>query len=88
MLEQAYQSFDRLSVKSQYAADELAGTLQRFNVLLERVTDGSGTAGRIVNDPRMYESITDAGAKLSLALDEFRELLAQWKADGVKMKVK
>ena len=88
VLDQAHQSFEQLSVKSQFAADELARALGKFSVLLERVTDGSGTAGRIVNDPRMYEAITDAGAKLSLAIDEFRELLTQWKADGMKMKIK
>ena len=44
--------------------------------------------GKLMNDPKLYNDLTDAAEKLSKLLVELRQLAVAWKADGVKIKLK
>lgn len=72
-----------LGEKAQEAADQLATTLKHLDYLFGKINDGKGTAGRLVNDPRLYESLADTTETLKLAVQEFRQLIAELNKHGV-----
>ena len=74
--------------KIQTAADEMAQSLNQLTELLERMTRGQGTAGRIVNDPRLYESLVDAVENMNRTMTELRAQIALWKEHGILYKDK
>lgn len=78
----------QLSGRIQTAADRLSTALTNLDGLFSQIRQGEGTMGRLMNDPRLYQSLEDAGRNLSQALAEFRELVAQWKQKGVQVKMK
>ena len=80
-------SIERVSVKLQDAADEIATAFQQLNTLLVTIRDGNGTAGKILNDARLYEALTDAAQNLDHAITELRALMEKWDADGLKLRL-
>ena len=74
--------------KIQTAADEMAQSLNQLTELLLRLTQGQGTAGRLVNDPRLYESLVDAVENMNLTMTELRAQIALWKEHGILYKDK
>jgi methyl-accepting chemotaxis protein len=80
-------NFERTAARIQLAADELASTLRSFNDIAKKVSAGKGTMGRVINDPRLYEALTDTSNNLSLTLKDLRQLIAQWQEKGIKMKM-
>jgi len=74
--------------KIQTAADEMARSLNKLTELLEQMTTGQGTAGRMVNDPRLYESLVDAVENMNLTMTELRAQIALWKEHGILYKDK
>jgi phospholipid/cholesterol/gamma-HCH transport system substrate-binding protein len=81
-------NFQQVGGRIQAAADELAVALKHLDEIFVKISTGEGTAGRVLNDPRLYESLADAGANLNLAIREFRQLLAEWAKQGMKVKLK
>ena len=45
-------------------------------------------AGKLLNDPELYNSLTEAAKELSRLTAEFRQLVAKWKKEGVNIKLK
>ncbi len=78
-------SFAPLGEKTQVVADELATALKSFNTVMLKAVDGEGTIDRLLNDPKLYESLTDTSARLSLALEEMKKLINLWKEKGVDL---
>ena len=81
--ENFHESFHQTGLKVQTAADELARALQQVNQVLTQVADGQGTLGRVLNDPRLYETMASTGENLNLAVEEFRELIAELTRYGI-----
>lgn len=72
-----------LGEKVQNVADQLATTLKHLDHLFGKINEGQGTAGRLINDPRLYESLTDTTETLKLAINEFRQLVTELNKHGV-----
>ena len=49
-------------------ARELSETVGEMNLLLERIQEGDGTVGRLLNDPALYESLNEASDNLASLL--------------------
>ena len=62
------------------AADSMSG-------ILERVSKGEGTAGQLMTNPDMYNSIKAAADRLNLTLDEIRLLAEQYRKEGLPVKI-
>ncbi|MDD4889140.1 MAG: MlaD family protein, partial [Phycisphaerae bacterium] len=67
---------------------QLAGALDKLNKSLGAIADGKGTAGRLINDPALYENMLLASDRLHKTIIELQDLVKQWKADGVRVKLK
>ncbi|KPK76685.1 MAG: hypothetical protein AMJ79_05790 [Phycisphaerae bacterium SM23_30] len=72
----------------QNAADETAASLNHLTMVLEGLTAGEGTAGRMLHDPRLYESLVDAVENINLTMTEFGSLIALLKEYGIWYKGK
>ncbi len=54
--------------------------------ILERVNKGEGTAGQLVNNPDLYNSLADAATRLDAALREFQLLAEKYRTEGLPLK--
>lgn len=66
-------------------ATKLIGTLE---AIAGKVDQGKGTAGQLINDPRLYESLVDTSRELNLAVKDLKRLVEQWEQEGVTLKLK
>lgn len=66
--------------------DELDRTLHTTNTMLAEAKEGQGTLGRLVQDPQLYNAMTDAARRLTDTLNEAKLLIQKWKAEGVPFK--
>ena len=57
--------------------------MKNLNQILNQIAVGKGSAGRMLNDPRAFESLVDALGNLNLLIQEFRQQLALWKEHGI-----
>jgi len=56
--------------------------------ILERINKGEGTAGQLVNNPDLYNSLADAATRLDLALREFQLLAEKYRTEGLPLRFK
>lgn len=54
--------------------------------ILERINKGEGTAGQLVNNPDLYNSLADAATRLDAALREFQLLAEKYRTEGLPIK--
>ena len=63
--------------------DRAGGTLQELEQVLIAVRSGKGTMGRLMQDPALYEGLSDAAKRLDDALIKFNLLLDKIRAEGL-----
>jgi phospholipid/cholesterol/gamma-HCH transport system substrate-binding protein len=66
---------------------QAATALEQFNAIAAKINKGDGTAGKLVNDPRLYESLAETSAELNLTIKDLRRLVEQWEQEGVSLKL-
>ncbi len=76
----ARQKIISLSVK-------LTRVLENVNNITESIAQGHGTAGRLVKDPRLYNSLLEVTRRLKRTVDSLHGLVKQIKAEGFDVKV-
>ena len=69
-------------------AEKLSAVLASINRLATKVESGKGTAGQLINDPKLYQSLLEAAQQLTEMMKEFRALAEDWRKNGVPLKVK
>ncbi len=79
----SYNTFEKTAENIQVAADQLAISLKSMNLILAKINKNEGTAGRLINDPRLYESMTDASKNLELTLKDIQTLLKGLNEKGI-----
>jgi len=77
-----------VTAKFQEVADEMVRALDALELMLTKVSGGNGTVARLMNNPQLYESLTDAAIQLELGIAEFRQRLAVWAKEGILSKDK
>jgi hypothetical protein len=56
--------------------------------VLEKINRGEGTAGKFVNDGRLYEQLLEDTRQLDLVLKELKSFVAESKEKGLPIKLK
>ena len=59
--------------------------LDHLNIVGQRVTSGEGNVGRLFMDDKLYESMLITADRLSLVIEEFQALLAEWRQGKVRV---
>lgn len=69
-------------------ADRLGRFLSFLESAAGKMDRGEGTLGKLINDPALYNTLTDAARQLKDGLQQFQDLMAQWKARGMGIRLK
>ncbi len=83
----ASKRFDDLALRLMDDADRLGKVLTIFHRSAAKLESSRGTAGKLLNDPRLYNTLVDATAQLKVTLDKLEVLLAEWRKKGIKLKL-
>ena len=85
--QQLTDSFQATAIKAQAVEDEMITAIKTLQTVIATAVDGEGSIDKLLNDPSLYESLTDTARRLTLALEEMQKLIQLWQENGVKMKL-
>lgn len=80
--------FERLTNKLIDNSEKISDLMATLNRGMTKMESGKGTAGRLLNDPKLYNNLAESTEQLSKLLIELRELVKAWKADGLGVNLK
>lgn len=66
---------------------QVAQILDTFQSVALKVDAGKGTAGALINDPRLYDSLVDTSRELNSTLADLKRLIDQWEQEGIYFKL-
>ena len=78
---------DKLAQKLIEDAEKISTVLSTINRIALKVEKGEGTAGKMLNDAKLYNNLQEAARQTQILLKEFSELVKTWKESGVKIKM-
>ncbi len=84
----AAERVNQLAGKFIQDADEVSKLLVAIRQMVGKLDSQEGTAGRLLNDPQLYENLTEAARQMGELMREFRQLLEAWKETGVDIRLK
>jgi phospholipid/cholesterol/gamma-HCH transport system substrate-binding protein len=67
---------------------QMATLFEQLNSIMEKVNKGQGTAGQLVNDPRLYQGLVDTVGQIDAAVQDLKRLVEQWEQEGVGLHLK
>ena len=68
--------------------DQIGKLLDQFQSIAAKTQRGEGTAGKLFNDPRLYENMAATANDLRLMVGDLRRLVQQWEQEGLSLKMK
>jgi phospholipid/cholesterol/gamma-HCH transport system substrate-binding protein len=87
-LKDAQQHIDELSKQLGDRLTQIAALMASVQGITEKLNKGQGTAGQLLNDPRLYEALVDSARQLNATVGELRLLIEQWEQEGLALKLK
>jgi len=75
---------ERLIVSVVSTSGELSKAISQLRLAVEKVNQGQGTAGRLINDARLYEKLLESTEQLNVLLKDFKELLDKVSEKGLR----
>ena len=79
---------ERLTTSLVGTSDKLSEVMTHLESVINKVDNGDGTAGKLVNDGRLYEQLLEDSKQLGLVLQELKAFVAESKEKGVPLKLK
>ncbi len=76
---------------SRQLSDRLAQTAKIFadlESIARKINEGKGTAGMLVNNTALYETLLDTSKELKLTIEDVRRVVEQWEQEGMPLKLK
>lgn len=80
-------SIDQLTKSIGERLTQVAGMLDSMSSVARKMDQGSGTAGMMVNDPKLYEALVDSAKQLNGTLADLKRLVEQWEQEGVTLRL-
>ncbi|HEY8666459.1 MAG TPA: MlaD family protein [Tepidisphaeraceae bacterium] len=78
---------DELSKQLSARLEQVSKILDSFQSISTKIDKGTGTAGQLVNDPKLYESLVDTSRELNATVSDIKRLVEQWEQEGVSFKL-
>ena len=69
-------------------SDKLGEVTTHLESVLEKIDNGEGTAGKLVNDGRLYEQLLEDSKQLHLVLQDIKTFVTESKEKGISIKLK
>jgi ABC-type transporter Mla subunit MlaD len=67
--------------------EQASKILASFQSISAKIDNGKGTAGLLVNDPKLYAGLVDTVQQLNLTIKDLQRLAQQWEQEGVSFKL-
>ena len=68
-------ALDKVCASIVTASEEIAKASSQMNVMLAGINKGDGTAGRFVNDARLYEELLDTSSQMQILVTDIKALI-------------
>jgi phospholipid/cholesterol/gamma-HCH transport system substrate-binding protein len=81
------QRVDTLMVKLIEDAEQISRLMQSLNRAVTKIESGEGTAGKLLNDPDLYNQLVQVSRQLNTVLTDAKQLIDSWRKGGVPIKV-
>jgi phospholipid/cholesterol/gamma-HCH transport system substrate-binding protein len=79
---------DKASTQVTERLMQIAELLETTNTIATKIDQGQGTAGRLVNDPKLYTGLVETTESLNAIVRDLQRLVQQWEQEGVSLKLK
>jgi len=79
---------DKVTVALVDTGSELGKASAQLRLILEKINRGQGTAGRLINDGKLYENLLENTQQLELLIEELRLFVAEVPDRGIPIKFK
>jgi len=83
----ALKQLETFLASANQSSEELTKMVATLGLILDKVNSGQGTAGRIVNDARFYESMLENSRQVKTLLDEIQQFVKKIREKGVKVQL-
>ena len=87
-LDTSQAAIEDLARQSKAQLVEVAKLLQEANAITAKINAGQGTAGQLINDPKLYRNLVDTSELLTVTVKDLDRLLKQWEQEGVSLKLR
>ena len=84
----AQADLDRTSASVDNRLVQISKLLDSVQSITTKVDQGQGTAGQLLNDPKLYQSLVDSSRELNLTVSDLHRLIEQWEQEGVSLKLR
>ena len=78
---------DALSKQMSGRLEQMAKLLESFQSISSKVDEGKGTAGMLVNDPKLYQGLVDTTRELNVTIKDLQRLVEQWEQEGAAIRL-
>ncbi len=68
-------------------SEELGETLIELRRILNKVNNGQGTVGKLVNDDKLYNNLVDSSEELKVAIEKLKKTLDKTSEKGIQVKI-
>jgi ABC-type transporter Mla subunit MlaD len=85
-LESVQKFSDAGSEKITQVAENLDAAAKEFRQILEKINSGDGSAGKFLNDGRLYENLLDSSAEMEMTLEQIKKWAADAREKGIRIK--
>jgi ABC-type transporter Mla subunit MlaD len=75
---------ERLVASMVATSEEIGKSVTQLRLAVEKINSGQGSAGRLINDGRLYEGLLEDTTQLNLVLKDFKELLNKINEKGLR----
>jgi phospholipid/cholesterol/gamma-HCH transport system substrate-binding protein len=88
MLQNADTRTAQLTTSLVTTSDKLGEVMIHLESVLEKIDNGEGTAGKLVNDGRLYEQLLEDSKQLHLVLQDMKTFVNESTEKGISIKLK
>ena len=67
---------------------QIARLVDQFQSISAKIDAGQGTGGKLVNDPRLYESLVLTVEQMQATVTDLQRLIRQWEQEGVYLRLR
>ena len=68
-------------------SEELGETLIEVQRVLNKINNGQGTIGKLVNDDKLYNNLVDSSEELKIAIEKLKKTLDKTSQKGIQLKL-
>ena len=86
-ISQTLEEFGNLFAAGTEVSEELGKTAVELRQILEKINSGDGSAGKLINDGRLYENLLENTEQLQLLLEETKKIISEYRKKGIKIQL-